>query len=125
MRGRKRVIENAKLTAFRIPIILLKDLKKIAKAQQISFGNLVRNALEDAHSNGYISETKQTRHQTGKIELKYVSVFLPGEVLKQSRHIALDNNISLGEYIRNILISYASIESFKSSIDAKLEYPKS
>lgn len=111
MKGRKRMIENAKLTAFRIPIILLKDLKKLAKTQQVSFGNLVRNALEEAQSNNnHVSEVndiQQTIYQTGKKEMKYVSVFLPGEVLKQSRHIALDNSVSLGAYIRNVLKSYA------------------
>lgn len=109
MKGRKRLIENAKLTAFRIPIILLKDLKKIAKIQQVSFGNLVRNALEEAHPNNPVSEVnelQQTIYQAGKKEMKYVSVFLHGEVLKQSHHIALDNNISLGEYIRNALKAY-------------------
>lgn len=109
MRGRKRIIENAKLTAFRIPIILLKDLKKIAKTQQISFGNLVRNALEEAPSNNHVSEVNGLHvYPTGKKDMKYVSVFLPGEVLKQSRYIALDKNISLGGYIRNILKFYAS-----------------
>lgn len=110
MRGRKKEIENAKLTAFRIPVVLKKELKKLAVKQHIAFSKLVRGAVEDFFLCNPPDDTYTWNclPKSDKQEKSvYVPIFLPETILKQSRHFALDKNISLGEFLRNILKVYA------------------
>lgn len=115
MRGRKKEMTDAKLTAFRITVGLKKELKKLSVKQHIAFSKLVRGAVEDfflRHTpddswNYGWSEVWVAPKSDKQENLVYVSIFLPEILLKQSRHFALDKNISLGGFIRGILKVYA------------------
>lgn len=90
-------------TTFQLPIELRQRIGVIANKEDTTVSKLLNKALDALVNNPPADIPKLEQKLTRKAELKYTSVILSDDLMKQARQIALDKNISLADIFRYCL----------------------
>lgn len=92
-------------TTFQLPTELRQKIGTIANREKTTTSKLLNKALEDLVINLPANIPKLEQKNLRKDELKYTSVILSDDLMKQARQIALDRKISLADIFRYCLIN--------------------
>lgn len=90
-------------TTFQLPIELRQRIGVIANKEETTVSKLLNKALNGLVNNPPANIPKLEQKSIRKAELKYTSVILSDELMKQARQIALDRKISLADIFRYCL----------------------
>lgn len=90
-------------TTFQLPIELRQKVGEIANREDTTVSKLLNKALDELVNNPIADIPKLEQKNIRKAELKYTSVILSDNLMKQARQIALDRGISLADIFRYCL----------------------
>lgn len=89
------------LTVFKLTQELKNKAKDTARTKKISFSELLTDKLDELLKAKVSPEIPQLKK--GKTEMKPTSVLLPREILKASRHMSIEQHVSLADIFRYCL----------------------